>query len=533
MSRARASGPSPRRRDVLGTTASLLTLGACTDAGGEPRHTASGGISTPSSRGTSRGPATPARTWVAEENSRPGDREWHLSPRVIAPTGMLSAYASHASARAGDAVAVYVDSRLGDVVVKAHRLGHYGGQGGRTVWRSGSLPGRPQRPPVVDADHRARYTWEPTTVLDTTGWPAGTYLLTVTSGGQSHYVPLTIRSADVTGRLVVVNATATYQAYNTFGGYSLYFDGATRHFENRARKVSFDRPGDTSGARTLLLYEIGPIQAAERLGLDLAYLTSGDLDAGTPALAGAAGVVSLGHDEYWSRGMRAAVTSARDTGTNVGFLGANAMYWRVRFEDAGRTVVCFKDGSADPLGDTAEATVKWRDGPVPEPENALVGMLYEAFPVQGPFVVRDPGFFGFAGLGARAGLSVPGLCGTEVDRAYPIAGTPPTLQVVGHSPVTGEGIGTTFSDMTYYSTPSGAGVVAVGSMLWCPALRGAYARYGITAASTAFAAAVTDNLLRELATPRLGERRPARPDLDAVGASPSTRTGSGGPVAPA
>ena len=101
---------------------------------------------------------------------------------------MLSAYASHASARAGDAVAVYVDSRLGDVVVKAHRLGHYGGQGGRTVWRSGTLPGRShngRRLSTPTIGRGARRFW-------TTGWPAGTYLLTVTSGGKGHYVPLTI-----------------------------------------------------------------------------------------------------------------------------------------------------------------------------------------------------------------------------------------------------------------------------------------------------------------------------------------------------
>jgi hypothetical protein len=42
-------------------------------------------------------------------------------------------------------------------------------------------------------------------------------------------------------------------------------------------------------------------------------------------------VISLGHDEYWSPAMRHTVEGARDAGTNLAFLGANAVYWRVRF----------------------------------------------------------------------------------------------------------------------------------------------------------------------------------------------------------
>ena len=131
--------------------------------------------------------------------------------------------------------------------------------------------------------------------------------------------------------MVLVNAVTTWQAYNLWGGRSLY--EGPGGFDGRSRKVTFDRPYDTSGARLFLDFERDAIEVAERSGVPLAYLTSLDLRPGV--LDGARAVVSLGHDEYWSPGMRAAVTRARDNGTNLAFLGANAVYWRIGMCTAG------------------------------------------------------------------------------------------------------------------------------------------------------------------------------------------------------
>ena len=71
-------------------------------------------------------------------------------------------------------------------------------------------------------------------------------------------------------------------------------------------------------------------------------------------LAGAHGYVSLGHDEYWTPAMRRAVSDARDAGTNLAFLGANTMYWRIRLNERAtgpaRVVVGYRDDAhLDPL----------------------------------------------------------------------------------------------------------------------------------------------------------------------------------------
>ena len=72
---------------------------------------------------------------------------------------------------------------------------------------------------------------------------------------------------------------------------------------------------------------------AERSGVPLSYFTNVDLHDDADGSAGARGLVSMGHDEYWTTGMRRHVVAARDAGTNLAFLGANTMYWRVRLDD--------------------------------------------------------------------------------------------------------------------------------------------------------------------------------------------------------
>ena len=364
-------------------------------------------------------------------------------------------------------------------------------------------------------------TWQPSLTVPTTGWPAGAYLLLLTAAnGKEKYVPITVRSDSTRGAVVIVDAVNTYQAYNAWGGYSLYH-GPHDSFATRSYRVTFDRPYDREGAHFLIQSELPLIQLAERSGVPLAYLTSVDLATDPDALTGARGMVSAGHDEYWTPAMRAAVTKARDAGTNVAFLGANAVYWRVRYAASplgpDRIVIGYKDATIDPVKNRPDTTVRWRSSPFPRPENSLTGMLYECFPAEGAFVVRDPGFFLFAGTGVVKGTSYPGLVATEVDRAHPIAGTPATLQVVAHSPVTCGPTVHTFSDAAYYTVPSGAGVFDTGSMEWVPALQGPNSSHSLGPAGVAFARRVTLNLLRAMSAGPLGHLHPARGDLATLG----------------
>jgi hypothetical protein len=88
----------------------------------------------------------------------------------------------------------------------------------------------------------------------------------------------------------------------------------------------------------------------------------------------------------------------------------------------------------------------------------------------------------------------------------------------------------TFSDATYYTVPSGAGVFDVGSMNWVPSLHGPNSKHSLDARGVAFARKLTLNLIRAMATAPMGRTHPAQADLKTLGASPSTSTGSGGSV---
>jgi hypothetical protein len=469
---------------------------------------------------------------VRAENRRSGTTAWRIDKAHLASETELAGYTDTDSVLPGEPFGLHLSSELGAVTVRAYRLGHYGGTGAREVWVSGKVAVTRQPGPRTDALHTVRCDWPESLRIRTTGWPEGSYLLRLQAGARARYVPMVVRSRTTAGRLVLVSAVATHQAYNQWGGYSLY-KGPDKQ-AGRASAVSFERPYDRNGAPLVLAYEQGPILMAESLDapdLDLAYVTSWDLHREPDLLAGARGVVSPGHDEYWTVPMRRHVEAARDAGTNLAFLGANAVYWRARFSGDGRLLTCYKSRTGDPVhGD--ETTAQWRQAPRPDPENSLTGMLYEAFPAEADLVVHDPGFFLLAGTGARRGDRYAGLVGTEVDRAYPLPGTPANLQVVAHSPVPQFQRSDTHSDMTYYSSAGGAGVFSVGSMAWTAGLRGARARKRIDERAATFARTLTRNLFRAMAEGPMGRTHPAHGNLSSIGASPSTRSGTGGPVSP-
>lgn len=215
---------------------------------------------------------------------------------------------------------------------------------------------------------------------------------------------------------------ATWQAYNRWGGYGSY-DGPGGGFASRSLAVSFDRPYEyDDGAGLFLVYEAPLIALAERLGIPLAYTTTTDVAREKRLLEGAAAVLSLGHDEYWSPEQRAHFTAARDAGTNIAILGANCCYRRIRLEpsDLGpdRTLVCYKSSYEQDPGFKRghPATVDFRSAPGADPESSLLGVIYDGYPVDAPYVVTNPGHWLFEGTGARAGDRFEHLVGVEYDK---------------------------------------------------------------------------------------------------------------------
>ncbi len=509
-----------RRRVAVGVILLLVVVAAIWGCERRTQVTSATG-SSPAAVSASGAPSplTPTEQ-LARENARPGTANWTIPEGQTAALTELAGYTGASSVPVGGTVALHVRSTLGPVTVTAVRIGHYGGVGGRAVWTSPATTVAAQPDPKVLDGGMVVAGWSPALTVETKDWPDGAYVLILRAGGKGAYVPLTVRPASLKGRLVLVNPTATWQAYNEFGGYSLYKGpGGKAH----ATRVSFERPY-ANNAQHFFLDEYPYVRLAESKGLPMGYITSEDLE--TPGiLEGARGIVSGGHDEYWTVPMRDAVEAARDKGVNIAFLGGNELYWRVRFDSDHRVVIGYRDAfGSDPVkGPTT--TALWRSNPHPRPENTLTGQMYECYPTSGDWVVTTPDWFGYAGTGVRAGSRFAGVVGVESNRAYPVAGTPSTLQVVAYAKVSC-GQGHSAHTGTYYTAPSGAGVFAVGTINWANVVGDAAG----DDATRAFVKAVTGNVLTAMAEGPMGAKHPATPNIGSFDLPKTTGNGTGGPA---
>jgi hypothetical protein len=263
---------------------------------------------------------------------------------------------------------------------------------------------------------------------------------------------------------------------------------------------------------------------ADRLHVPLAYETDVDLATIPNLLRGARAVLSLGHDEYYSQSMRTALTRARDQGTNLAFLGANAIYRHIRLAPTplgpNRLVIDYKSFTLDPvhIRDPAAATTfAWDNPPDPRPESVITGAMYQCNPVQVPLVVGDASSWLLRGLGVHNGERLGVLVGPEYDAIDLADPTPRPIESLFHSPLAC-GSGLPYADVSYYTAPSGAGVFDAGSSKWVCALEQVTCGPGWSNRLTdRVVTAVTGRLLRAFAAGPAGRAHPVVSDLRRLG----------------
>jgi DNA-binding beta-propeller fold protein YncE len=391
-------------------------------------------------------------------------------------------YLDRVSAKAGDSVAVMASADPSSAARWAlYRLGWYGGAGGRRVLEGAAISLSPQGAcPVEPTRGYLRCAW--TTTFSFTVPPdavSGLYLLKVIrNDGRAATAPLVVTDARPAS-LLFQSSVTTAQAYNDWGGESLYQDDGGTVPGRMATAVSFDRPYKSDGGSgQVLQYEARMARFLERNGYDVTYTTNLDVARqGTAALLSRGAFLSVGHDEYWSPDERDAVERARDRGMHALFFGANAAYWKARLEDPGpdgnaRTIVCYKmRPESDPL-QGATRTGRYRDPPENRPENALVGVMYRSYMlIPHAWAVTDPTDFLYAGTGLSRGDTIPGIVGYEFDNAQG-AQPPGTLQIASHEMVVdAEGV-PRLSESASYRAPSGALVFGAGTIFWSFGLDG-------------------------------------------------------------
>jgi DNA-binding beta-propeller fold protein YncE len=408
---------------------------------------------------------------IPAENLLDGTADW-AGGAPAAPA--IEAYADHVSASVGQAVQVMARTdHPRSVHWQVFRLGWYNGAGARLMLDGGSFDGAPQDDCPRDATTAmVRCTW-PASFQFTVGkdWVSGLYLVRLDADQLSQYVPLIVTDDRPADLLVQVPVT-TWQAYNTWGGESLYVDQSGTMPDGRALAVSFDRPYMYQGAPSLLEREVHLARFLERYGYDVTYTTNIDVAAGGwENLVKRGAFISVGHDEYWPRAQRNAIETARDMGVPLLFFGANDAYWKVRLEKvpAGqlpRSFTCYKNRPDPDRG--AEITGQYRS--LNRPESGLIGEMYESWVYRDfPWVVADEDHFIFEGTGLHNGDALPLLVGDEYDRTFGEC-MPTKLRIAAHSPLVDSAGRPRAADTTTYWASSGALVFAAGTIDWAQGL---------------------------------------------------------------
>jgi hypothetical protein len=435
---------------------------------------------------------------VQIENAKPGTSSWQLSNP--ATNHEIEGYASATSVNVGDQIDLFVNTASPSYTIAIYRMGWYAGLGGRQVLSAVTRLGTQQSIPAPDPiTGLTECHWiDPYILIIPTDWTSGFYLakLTAIDTGKQSYIVFVVRDDSSSSDYLFQSSVTTYQAYNNWGGKALYFDRSTNGIP--AVKVSFDRPYNLGpnpssapgvGAGEFITnlqpsyetasagYEYNMVRFLEREGYDVTYCTDVDTHANGSGLLTHKGFLSVGHDEYWSWEMRSNVEAARDVGVSIGFFGADACYWEIRFEPnssgtPNRTIVAYKGQAStlDPYATDSDPTNDylitrlWRQNSLELPEDALIGVMYRTDPINGNLVIEDASSWVCAGTGLVDGDTLPGLVGYEIDQMF--FNAPPGTARVGHSVFTFNGRISVSSDLTVYTANSGATVFATGSMQW-------------------------------------------------------------------
>jgi hypothetical protein len=337
--------------------------------------------------------------------------------------------------------------------------------------------------------------------VPTGGWRSGYHTMDFIdqADGQRdlNVAYIVVTSPDPTDILVGLS-TNTYQAYNAWGGASLYVSAFTG---DRAQMISFDRPTPPD----FFEYEYFLIMWLERLaaeyGLSVGYASNFDIHR-APQMVEACRLLILGaHDEYWSKEEFDNVYHRIFVaGKSTLFIGANTAYWQIRYVDInqasgqvpqGRQMVCYKSED-DPIRQSVSeperlmlTTMMFRDE-ARRPETMLAGVAYQSYfewtsNAKYAYTVQTTAPPFFAGTGYEVGDKTPDIVGYEWDNTDPDGDGKrlwdPEKSLI--PPIEREAITVAFAsapidlngktgraEAVYFISPAGGKVFSTGSIRW-------------------------------------------------------------------
>jgi hypothetical protein len=334
------------------------------------------------------------------------------------------AYSDRLSARPGETVIFFGSATAARCSVEIARIGRAREPVRRLEDIAIDRHGTPDRP------HERGCDWPEIFRLEVPAdWRSGYYEIRLdgADGAVGRHM-LCVKPAKPTARAVLVLATNTYHAYNSWGGANSYAwvggpapapipDDPAEH--SIARRLSTRRPfspgimqpssdrhrivnperrgfraraaaGEVSievkaggqgwdcPAGFVDKWEHCFVAWAEAAGYELDYLTDADLE--TETLEGYRQALFVGHSEYWSWGERAEAERFADTGGRIAILSGNTCYWQCRWE--GTDLAVYKQFAEDEDPVAADPVLRhltsglWASPWVGKPEAQLTGLSF-------------------------------------------------------------------------------------------------------------------------------------------------------------
>ena len=289
---------------------------------------------------------------VACENLLPGTPQsvWDISK---GEGTTIQGFADPFSVNLGQTIQFKIESPATSYKIDIYRMGYYGGDGARLEASVTPNISVSQNQPACNTNTATGLTdcsnwgvsasWAvPTTAV------SGVYFAHIyrTDGStDENQIPFVVRDDASHSDIIFKTSDETWQAYNDWGGNSLYAGNGHADREQPAwtraapSQVSYDRPFatrfDTPYGQDYFFYaEFPMIQFLEENGYDVSYIDSASVAAdtgGAIALDQHKVFMSAGHDEYWSGPEVTNVTAARNNGVNLAFFSGNEVYWKTRW----------------------------------------------------------------------------------------------------------------------------------------------------------------------------------------------------------
>lgn len=233
--------------------------------------------------------------------------------------------------------------------------------------------------PVVRPWEGALWPVSTTLVVPPT-WVTGSYYAKLIAPDSSFQMcPFVIRhpTPGTRSRIVFCMEYNTRQAYNYWGGKSLYVPD-----NSPATVVSFLRPHfPENGLGKGSWVPPNCYGRLELEGFPLEYIDEYDVDRFPGILNNYDVIVVSAHLEYNSRTFMDALEAHIDRGAHFATFGGNDLWWQIRYEDDGDTLVGYKQRAfaQDPLyGVNNElVTTNWYHPLLNRPSESIMGMAFD------------------------------------------------------------------------------------------------------------------------------------------------------------